>query len=91
MKILKQKQQKSAEKKYDDAKAENVRLHAERVASINAETKIREQEADTELQKLKQQEHDELKGRGADTTLVEECKTKIGKAEEKLRYIEQHP
>ncbi len=86
----KQKQQKSAEKKYDDAKAENVRLHAERVASINAETKIREQEADTELQKLKQQEHDELKGRGADTTLVEECKTKIGKAEEKLRYIEQH-
>lgn len=86
----KQKQLKSVEKKHHDAKADNVKLHAERVAEINAETKIRKQEADTELQKLKQQELDELKGQGADTALVEDCKVKISKAEDELKYIERN-
>lgn len=76
----KQKQLKSVEKKHHDAKADNVKLHAERVAEINAETKIRKQEADTELQKLKQQELDELKGQGADTALVEDCKANTSDA-----------
>lgn len=86
----KQKQLKSVEKKHNDAKNDNVKLHAERVAEINAETKNREQEADAELQKLKQQELDELKGRGADTALVEDCKANISKAEDELKYIEQN-
>ena len=86
----KQKQLKSVEKKHHDAKADNVKLHAERVAEINAETKIRKQEADAELQKLKQQELDELKGQGADTALVEDCKAKISKAEDELKYIERN-
>lgn len=86
----KQKQLKSVEKKHHDAKADNVKLHAERVAEINAETKIRKQEADAELQKLKQQELDELKGQGADTALVEDCKAKISKAENELKYIERN-
>ncbi|WP_297033267.1 ATP-binding protein [Prevotella sp.] len=86
----KQKQLKSVEKKHHDAKADNVKLHAERVAEINAETKIRKQEADTELQKLKQQELDELKSQGADTALVEDCKAKISKAEDELKYIERN-
>ena len=86
----KQKQLKSVEKKHNDAKADNVKLHAKRVAEINSETKISEQEADTELQKLKKQELDELKGRGADTALVEDCKTKISKADDELKYIEQN-
>lgn len=86
----KQKQLKADEKKYNDAKADNVKLHAEHVAAINAETKVREQETDAELQKLNQQEKEELKGRGADTALVEECKTKISKAEGELMYIDQH-
>lgn len=55
----KQKQLKSVEKNHNDAKADNVKLHTERVAGINAETKIREQETDAELRKLKQQEVDE--------------------------------
>ena len=63
----KQKQLKLVEKKHNNAKVDNVKLHAERVAEINTETKIREQEADAELQKLKLQEVDELKGRGANT------------------------
>lgn len=84
------KQLKGAEKKYHDAKAENVKTHAERVAAINAETKVTEQNAEAELQRLKQQELDELKGRGADTTLVEECKAKIKAAEDELGFIEQH-
>lgn len=86
----KQKQLKSVEKKHHDAKADNDKLHAERVAEINAGTKIREQEAEIELQKLKQQEVDELKGRGADTTLVEDCKAKISKANDELEYIERN-
>lgn len=86
----KQKQLKSVEKKHNDAKVDNVKLHAKRVAEINAETKIREQEADAELQKLKQQEMDELKGRGVNTALVEDCKAKISKADDELKYIEQN-
>lgn len=86
----KQKQLKSVEKKHNDAKVDNVKLHAKRVAEINAETKIREQEADAELQKLKQQEKDELKGRGVNTALVEDCKAKISKADDELKYIEQN-
>lgn len=86
----KQKQLKAADKKYNDAKAENVKQHTEHVTEINAETKTREQEVEAESQKLKQQELDELKGRGADTTLVEDCKAKIGKAEEELKYIDEH-
>lgn len=86
----KQKQLKGVEKKYKEAKADNENNHTERVAVINAETKIREQEAYTELQKLRKQEIDELKGHGADTVLVEECKTKIKTAEDELGYIERH-
>lgn len=78
------------EKKYNDAKEDNTKKYAERVAVINAETKQREQETDAELKKLKRQEIDELKGRGADTGLVEECKTKIKTIEDELRYIDQH-
>ena len=86
----KQKQLKSVEKNHNDAKADNVKLHTEHVAGINAETKIREQETDAELRKLKQQEMDELKGQGADTSLVEDCKAKISKAEDELKYIERN-
>ena len=86
----KQKHLKSCEKKYNDAKDANVKQHAERVAAINAEIQVREQEADAELQKLKQQEVDELKGRGADTTLVKDCEAWISKTEGELKYIDQH-
>ncbi len=86
----KQKQLKSVEKNHNDAKEDNVNICTERVAEINAETKIREQETDTELRKLKQQEVDELKGRGADTTLLKDCKAKISKAEDELKYIERN-
>ncbi len=86
----KQKQLNGAEKKYREAEDENVKVHAERVATINAETKVSEKNADTELMRLKQQEIDELKGRGADTTLVEDCKAKITLAEDELRFIDAH-
>lgn len=86
----KQKQLKSVKKNHNDAKEDNVNICTERVDEVNAETKIREQETDAELRKLKQQEVDELKGRGADTTLVEDCKAKISKAEDELKYIERN-
>ena len=86
----KQRQLKVAEKKYHDAKQENVYTHAERVATLNAETKMGVKNAEAELLRLKQQEMDELKGRGADTALVEDCKEKIKTAEDELRYIDEH-
>lgn len=86
----KQKQITAAKKNYDEAKRSNEKGYTERVADIQAETKLRERETEAELQRLRQQELDELKGRGADTALVEECKTKIQTAENELRYIEQH-
>ena len=86
----KQKQLTGAQKKYDDAKKSNQKTYTEHVADIKAETKLREREVEDELQKMRQMEAEELKGRGADTALVEDCKTKIQTAENELRYIEQH-
>lgn len=88
--VDKQKQLKGVDKKYKEVKADNEKKYAGRVAVINAETKIREEETKAELQKLGQQEIDDLKGHGADTVLVEECKTKIKAAEDELGYIERH-
>ncbi len=88
--VGKQKQLKEVEKKYHDGKDESTRMYAERVAAINAETAIAEKNAEADLLRLKQQEMDELKGRGADTTLVEDCKAKIKKAEDELQYIDEH-
>ena len=84
------KQLKGVEKKYKEAKATNAENHAAYVAVINTETKNREQETDAELQKLRKQENDELEGHGADTVLMEECKTKIKTAEDELDYIARH-
>ena len=86
----KQKQLTAAQKKYDETKRSNEKGYMERVAEIQAETKLREKEAEAELLKLKQMEVEELKGRGADTSLVEDCKSKIQTTENELRYIEQH-
>ena len=86
----KQKQLKEVEKKYHDGKDESTRMYAERVAAINAETAIAEKNAEADLLRLKQLEMNELKGRGADTTLVEDCKAKIKKAEDELQYIDEH-
>lgn len=86
----KQKQLTAAQKKYDETKRSNEKGYMERVAEIQAETKLREKEAEAERLKLRQMEVGELKGRGADTSLVEDCKLKIQTAENNLRYIEQH-
>lgn len=85
-----QKQLNGAEKKYNDAKTENMKMHAERAAAINAETSVAEKSAEAEQKRLDQQERDELKGRGADTTLVEDCKAKIKAAEDELHFIDEH-
>ena len=86
----KQKRVKAVEKAYNDAKDENMRSHAQVVADINAENKVREQEFEAELDKLKKQEADELKGRGADTDLIADCRTRIKVAEDELNFIDQN-
>lgn len=86
----KQKQLRNLDKKYSEAKSDNEKKYIECSTVIDTETKTREREADAELQRLRQREIDELKGHGADTVLVEECKAKIKAAEDELNYIEQH-
>lgn len=86
----KQKQLKAAEKRFNDAKEENRKNYTSHEAIINAETKAREQDAEAELSKLRRQELLELKGRGADTAFVEDCKAKIKETEDSLAYIDQH-
>lgn len=85
-----QKQLTAEDKRYQKAKDETIRLYEQRVAEIRADIRMQEQKADKELQLLQQQEHEELHGRGADTRMVEECKTSIKATEVELKYIDDH-
>lgn len=91
-KLRKERQERllAVEKKHNDAKTVAGNEYAQTVADVNAETKVHEQEAAAELARLAQQETEELKGRGADTAIVEECKARIKAAESELEYIEKH-
>lgn len=80
----------AADKRFNDQKSENMKLHAERVAAIHAETKSREQSTEVELSHLEKQKLDELAGRGANTALLEECQAKIRETERELSFIEQN-
>ena len=86
----KQKQLHAAQKQYEEVKATSFKTYEQQVAEINTETKANETSAESELLKLKEQELSELKGRGADTHAVEECKTLIKKTEDELRFIDEH-
>ncbi len=86
----KQKQLKALEKSYNTSRQKALELLNQKVSEIDTETALREQTSDSEFKKLKQQEVDELKGRGADTKIVEECNSNIRILEEELRFIENH-
>lgn len=80
----KQKQLTAEDKRYQKAKDENIRLHEQRVAEIKADIKQQEKKAEEQLLLLQQQENEELRGRGADTRMVEECKASIKATEAEL-------
>ena len=86
----KQKQLTAEDKRYQKAKDENIRLHEQRVAEIKADIKQQEKKAEEQLLLLQQQENEELRGRGADTRMVEECKALIKMTEAELKYIDAH-
>lgn len=86
----KQKQLTAEDKRYQKAKDENIRLHEQRVAEIKADIKQQEKKAEEQLLLLQQQENEELRGRGADTRMVEECKASIKATEAELKYIDDH-
>ena len=86
----KQKQLTAEDKRYQKAKDENIRLHEHRVAEIKADIKQQEKKAEEQLLLLQQQENEELRGRGADTRMVEECKASIKMTEAELKYIDAH-
>lgn len=86
----KQKQLKDLEKRYAEAKSSNRKKYDENVSAIHAEIEIREHEVEVESARINQREIDELKGNGADTVLVEDCRIKIKNAESELKYIERY-
>lgn len=54
---------------------------------IDAEIKNQKNITESNIVKLRKQELDELKGKGADTFAVNECNTKIGSVKAELHYI----
>ena len=86
----KQKQLTAEDKRYQKAKDETIRLHEQRVAEIKADIKQQEKKAEEELLLLQQQENEELRGRGADTHMVDECKNLIKATEDELKFIDDH-
>ena len=86
----KQKQLDAETKRYQKARNDVDKQHNQQVAEIRIEIKLQEQKTDAELLKLNKQELDELHGRGADTRMVEECKTQIQATETELKYIDNH-
>lgn len=85
----KQRRMKAVEKKYNDSKVECLHIHTETTANINAETKVGEQQLEAEMTKLRSQEINELKGRGADTDMITDCQARIKAAEDELKFIDQ--
>ena len=86
----KQKQLTAEDKRYQKAKDETIRLHEQRVAEIKADIKQQEKKAEEQLLLLQQQENEELRGRGADTRMVDECKNLIKATEDELKFIDDH-
>lgn len=86
----KQKQLTAEDKRYHKAKDETIRLHEQRVAEIKADIKQQEKKAEEQLLLLQQQENEELRGRGADTHMVDECKNLIKATEDELKFIDDH-
>ena len=86
----KQKQLTAEDKRYQKAKDETVRLHEQRVAEIKADIKQQEKKAEEQLLLLQRQENEELRGRGADTRMVDECKNLIKATEDELKFIDDH-
>lgn len=86
----KQKQLTAEDKRYQKAKDETIRLHKQRVAEIKADIKQQEKKAEEQLLLLQRQENEELRGRGADTRMVDECKNLIKATEDELKFIDDH-
>lgn len=86
----KQKKLTAEDKRYQKAKDENIRLHEQRVAEIKADIKQQEKKAEEQQLLLQQQENEELRGRGADTRMVDECKNLIKATEYELKFIDDH-
>ena len=86
----KQKQLTAEDKRYQKVKDETIRLHEQRVAEIKADIKQQEKKAEEQLLLLQQQENEELRGRGADTRMVDECKNLIKATEDELKFIDDH-
>lgn len=86
----KQKQLTAEDKRYQKAKDETIRQHEQRVAEIKADIKQQEKKAEEQLLLLQQQENEELRGRGADTRMVDECKNLIKATVDELKFIDDH-
>lgn len=78
------------DRRYQDAKAEAQNAYERQVSEIQSAIEQRKSELDAELRRLQQLESEELRGRGADTRIVEECNASIRDIESELQYIDEH-
>ena len=90
LKADKQKQLTQADKAYKNAKEEAESIYNQQKENISIEIKTQEKRTNVEIQELQKKELAELKGRGADTALVDECNKAISKVEQELNYIENN-
>lgn len=90
LKADKQKQFAQADKAYKTAKEEAESIYNQQKENISIEIKAQEKRINIEIQELQEKELAELKGRGADTALVDECNRAISKAEQELEYIDNN-
>lgn len=86
----KKKQLKSAEKAYKDALSLIDKKLEEKSSEIRDEIKHKETETAETIKQLNKQENDELKGKGIDTHIVQECKDLIASYEKELALIEKN-
>lgn len=86
----KQMQLATESRRYQKAKAEAQHTYEQQVAEIQAAIERQKLELDAELRRLQQLESEELRGRGADTRMVEECHALIREMESELQYIDGH-
>ncbi len=84
------KQLKQVEKANSEEKEKVGAKYRQGVSEIEKESVARKKASEEDMLRLNRQELDELKGRGADTAMVDRCNSQIKTVEAELEYIRQN-
>ena len=90
LKTDKRKQLAQAEKAYQAALTAAAEAYGKATAEIQADMRKQEERTEAELRQLQSEEREALKGRGADTAMVDDCRKAIATAQAELKYIDDN-